>query len=144
MNKIFIFLSLLFTSFKLGNTNIQFFFPFSSFLFSHYFFSPYFLFFDKTREQGIRVNYKFGLCDLPKSMDEVQKFSTCTTGPKHETFCIFSLSLELIFFFQMKVEEAREVCQSWWMKEALDVFVERINPPTFIEKDFLNPSLDIN
>ncbi|KAL4574347.1 hypothetical protein LXL04_021176 [Taraxacum kok-saghyz] len=44
----------------------------------------------------------------------------------------------------MKVEEAREVCQSWWMKEALDVFVERINPPNFTEKDLLNSCLDNN
>ncbi|KAI3816616.1 hypothetical protein L1987_16319 [Smallanthus sonchifolius] len=38
----------------------------------------------------------------------------------------------------MKVEEAKEVCQSWWMKEALDVFVERIATSTFTKQDFLN------
>lgn len=26
----------------------------------------------------------------------------------------------------MSVEEAREVCQHWWMKEALDRFVSRL------------------
>ncbi|KAK9063284.1 hypothetical protein SSX86_017154 [Deinandra increscens subsp. villosa] len=38
----------------------------------------------------------------------------------------------------MKVEEAREVCQSWWMKEALDVFVERLASQTLTKQDFLN------
>ncbi|GMI87595.1 nudix hydrolase homolog 18 [Hibiscus trionum] len=27
----------------------------------------------------------------------------------------------------MNVEEARDVCQHWWMKEALDIFVERLS-----------------
>lgn len=27
----------------------------------------------------------------------------------------------------MDVEEARDVCQHWWMKEALDILVERLN-----------------
>jgi len=27
---------------------------------------------------------------------------------------------------QMSVDEAGEVCQHWWMKEALDILVERL------------------
>lgn len=36
----------------------------------------------------------------------------------------------------MTVPEAREVCQSWWMKEALDVFVDRLMSPSDNNKDF--------
>ncbi|XP_039065779.1 nudix hydrolase 17, mitochondrial-like [Hibiscus syriacus] len=28
---------------------------------------------------------------------------------------------------EMNVKEARDVCQHWWMKEALDIFVERLS-----------------
>nr|KJB30709.1 hypothetical protein B456_005G156300 [Gossypium raimondii] len=28
---------------------------------------------------------------------------------------------------EMNVKEARDVCQHWWMKEALDILVERLN-----------------
>uniref|UniRef100_A0A2P2MPF0 Diphosphoinositol polyphosphate phosphohydrolase n=1 Tax=Rhizophora mucronata TaxID=61149 RepID=A0A2P2MPF0_RHIMU len=28
----------------------------------------------------------------------------------------------------MPVTEAREACRHWWMKEALDILVERLNP----------------
>jgi len=27
---------------------------------------------------------------------------------------------------QMSVDEVREVCHHWWMKEALDILVERL------------------
>ena len=41
-----------------------------------------------------------------------------------------NLQIFLIFFLwhflQMTVAEAREVCQHWWMKEALDILVQRI------------------
>lgn len=34
--------------------------------------------------------------------------------------------VELDFYSQMTVAEAREVCRHWWMKEALDILVKRL------------------
>ncbi|KVI05448.1 hypothetical protein Ccrd_016209 [Cynara cardunculus var. scolymus] len=56
-----------------------------------------------------------------------------------EVLVISSQKGHAMMFPKMKVEEAREVCQSWWMKEALDVFVERLtSTTTFIKPDLLN------
>ena len=36
--------------------------------------------------------------------------------------------IKTFYMLQMTAAEAREVCQHWWMKEALDILVERLSP----------------
>lgn len=43
----------------------------------------------------------------------------------------------------MNVEEAREACRDWWMKEALDVLVERLSSPMNQPKEEKTISISI-
>ncbi|XP_010476561.1 PREDICTED: nudix hydrolase 18, mitochondrial [Camelina sativa] len=47
----------------------------------------------------------------------------------------------------MKVDEAREACRDWWMKEALDVLVQRLSSPSrkpMEEKDKTIPLISLS
>ncbi|PON81788.1 Dihydroneopterin triphosphate diphosphatase [Trema orientale] len=43
----------------------------------------------------------------------------------------------------MTVAEAREVCQHWWMKEALDILVERLSSPVQKVQEMINKEEDV-
>ncbi|KAK6921617.1 NUDIX hydrolase domain [Dillenia turbinata] len=43
--------------------------------------------------------------------------------------------------FWMTVDEAREACLHWWMKEALDILVDRLSSPSRSEENVATSSL---
>ena len=48
---------------------------------------------------------------------------------------IINVSNLMLYNMQMNVGEAREVCQHGWMKEALDILVDRLTSPQHDHKE---------
>ncbi|KHG02671.1 Nudix hydrolase 18, mitochondrial -like protein [Gossypium arboreum] len=83
---------------------------------------------ESLEEAGVRGNVE---CELGK-----WDFMSKSHGTFYEGYMFPLLVKEELDFWPeqnlrqrtwMNVKEARDVCQHWWMKEALDILVERLN-----------------